>query len=273
MNRGRSIIRFLCIAGLLTCIVAVIAPAAYGDEGILEDATDPPAVDTSTVTEVTESVPSVEEAVQEVDDTTAPVTEAVGTAEVSTEPVAEPVEVVEETASTSVSASTSTPETQAPSVDVPGATVSDDSSATTGGTDGSATVTDGATTSGSSSTDGSSPSAGTGSFPATRPGQMSFELSSSPAQRVFLAAAGDNPENILDELLDIGNSIGVDQVRGLQITTARGDTSDVAPAGSDASMPAPLALTGIAIGAFLAIGVALVAAGGGARAAGGTSAA
>jgi hypothetical protein len=87
-------------------------------------------------------------------------------------------------------------------------------------------------------------------------------------------AGGDKPGDVLDDLLDIGNSIGIDQVRGLQITNARGDAEPAAAPGSEeSSAPAPLALTGIAIGGFLAIGSLLILAGNGARSAGRVSAA
>lgn len=290
MTRGRSIIRYLSIGGLLTCIVAVIAPAAYGGEDILPNTPEPPPVVTSTVAGVTEtaqSPPTVEGAVEQVNTATAPVTETVsnaaqgGVAAVeSVEPV-EPAEVVQNVPSTSVttSTSTSTPETTSSSAAAPTAPSSSDAPATTSGGSGGTTMGTGA---GGSSSLGST-STTTGSGPSTRPAQMfpSSSTSFTPAERgslrsapgVFFAQAGDNPEDILDELLDIGNSVGVDQVRGLQITNARGSNNE-APEGSGApSTPAPLALTGIAIGAFLAIGFGLLATGNGARAAASTSAA
>lgn len=285
MTRGRAIIRYLSIAGLLTCIVAVIAPAAYGGEDILPEVPEPPPVVASTVagvTETTQSAPTVEGVVEQVNTATSPVTETVNNATQggvptvgSVEPV-EPIEVVQNVPSTSVAASTSTPETTDSSAAAPTAPSSSDAPATTSGGSGGASMgTGGGGTSSSGST-----STTTGSGPSTRPAQMiptSFatraDRGSVRAPGVFFAQAGDGPEAILDELLDIGNSVGVDQVRGLQITNARGSNNE-APEGSGVpSTPAPLALTGIAIGAFLAIGFGLLATGNGARAAASTSAA
>jgi hypothetical protein len=283
----RAIFRGICVAGLLACIVTIVAPVAYGDEGLVGDVPEPPPVVTSTVTEVTQTTPSTEGVVEQVNTTTAPVTETVtnvtdntniGQADV---PVVETTEVVQSIPSTSVA--TSTPDAPATSVEAPSASSSTDAPAATAGSGGTTAGTGtGGTSSGGTNASGAASAAG-GTGPSTRPAQMFPNSSSSflpPAERgslrsapgVFFAQAGDSPEDILDELLDIGNSVGIDQVQGLQITNARGDNE--APESSGApSTPAPLALTGIAIGAFLAIGFGLLVAGSGARAAGSTTAA
>jgi cobalamin biosynthesis Mg chelatase CobN len=284
----RAIFRGICVAGLLACIVTIVAPVAYGDEGLVGDVPEPPPVVTSTVTEVTQTAPSTESVVEQVNTTTAPVTETVTNVTNNTNvgqgdvPVVEATEVVQSVPSTSVA--TSTPDAPSSSVEAPSVSSSSDApAATAAGSGGTTTGTDaGGTSAGGSSASGSTP-ATTGSAPSTRPAQTFPNTPSSflpPAERgslrsapgVFFAQAGDSPEDILDELLDIGNSVGIDQVQGLQITNARG--SNEAPESSGApSTPAPLALTGIAIGAFLAIGFGLLVAGSGARAAGSTSAA
>jgi hypothetical protein len=92
-------------------------------------------------------------------------------------------------------------------------------------------------------------------------------------RRPQIAGAGDKPGDVLDDLLDIGNSIGVDEVRGLQITSASGDAESAASPESESSTPAPLAFTGIAAGFLLAIGSFLIIAGNGARSVGKASAA
>lgn len=280
----RSIFRGICVAGLLACMVTIVAPVAYGGEGLLEDVPEPPPV-TSTVTEVTATVPAVpstEGVVEQVNTATAPATETTTNVTDATNvgqgdtPVVEPTEVVQNVSSTSVA--TSTPDAPSTSIEAPSVSSSNDAPATTGrsGATTAGTGAGGTSASGSTSTT-------TGSGPSTRPAQMIPTWSTSLGPRaeraslrggVFFAQAEEGPEDILDELLGIGNSVGVDQVRGLLITNARG-SNDEAPASSGApsSTPAPLAFTGIAIGAFLAIGCGLLVAGSGARAAGSTSAA
>ena len=283
----RAIFRGICVAGLLACIVTIVAPVAYGDEGLVGDVPEPPPVVTSTVTEVTQTAPAAEGVVEPVNNTTAPVTETVTNVTNNTNvaqpdvPVVETTEVVQNVPSTSVA--TSTPDAPATSVEAPVASSSNEAPAagggTTAGTDTGVTSSGG--TSGGTSASGPT-STTTGSAPSTRPAFSNTSTSfMPPAERgslrsapgVFFAQAGDSPEDILDELLDIGNSVGIDQVRGLQITNARGSNDGPESSGAPSSTPAPLALTGIAVGAFLAIGFGLLVAGSGARAAGSTTAA
>jgi hypothetical protein len=280
MIRGRSFLRYLCIAGLLTCIVAVIAPAAYGGEGIIDDATASVPVDTSGVTEVAETVPALEDVTNEVSSTTATVTETsnetVDQVPVSTQ---EPAEVVEDATTSSVAVTTSAPEAPSAPATAPTAATEDASSSAS---DGGATTSGGnvsSASSGSTSQASTGESTSTGSTATTSGGVAeSFDTFTGwapPAERgalsgtTFVSAQSNNAEEILDELLEIGNSVGADQVRGLQITSSRGEAAVDAPSTSpDASAPAPLALTGVAIGAFLMIGLLLLAVGSGARAAG-----
>lgn len=281
----RSIFRGICVAGFLACMVTIVAPVAYGGEGLLEDVPEPPPV-TSTVTEVTGTVPAVpstEGVVEQVNTATAPATETTTNVTDATNvgqgdtPVVESTEVVQNVSSTSVA--TSTPDAPSTSIEAPSVSSTKDAPAATPGSGGSTTGTGtgGTSPSGSSSTTtGSGPSTRAAQaiiFPSTSFGPRAERGSLRSAPGVFFAQAGDSPEDILDELLGIGNSVGVDQVRGLQITNARGSSSTAPESSGAPSTPAPLALTGIAIGSFLAIGFGLLVGGNGARAAGSTSAA
>ena len=275
MFRGRSISKGLCIAGLLMAIVAAVAPAAYGGEGIAVD--DPAAAVPAAgdeVTEVTDSAPSVEE-----------VTSAAGSAtndqsavEVTTETVEEVAAPVVET--TSVRSSTS-PTTTVESAAADVTSTADEAGTglpASSGTTSSATATGSA--GGTSDANGASGSSATAVSTSPQQGKSAMSTAwDGPATRApfrstpraFVMAATHGPEKLLDELLGIGNTVGVDDVKGVRVTSARGEAEE--PAASGAPAPAPLAFTGIAVGAFLAIGVVLLMAGTGVRSAGRVSAA
>lgn len=273
MFRGRSISKGLCIAGLLMAIVAAVAPAAYGGEDIALDdtAATVPAVGTA-VTEVTESAPSVEDATGAAGSATGAVA---GTAEA---PVEATTGVVEEPAPAVASTSSGSSAPTANTVESAAADLT-----SSAGDAGSELPTSGGTASSSTAPDASGGSPGA---PAAS-GSSAEPVSSSPQQgraamsiawdgpaarapfrsvpRAFLAAA-KAPEKLLDELLGIGNTVGLDDVKGVRVTRAQGEAEE--PATSAAPTSAPLAFTGIAIGAVLAIGLVLLAAGSGVRSAG-----
>ena len=288
----RTLLKAGCVLGVLICLVAVIAPSAYGNgivegttEAVSVDVTDVP--DTSDVTQVTEAVPEVEQVTTQVEETTTPVTQ---TAEqvTSSPPDAPEVDATSVPSPTTTSVQTSTtvaaPSTSG-SAAVPGDPGGSDASSSGDVSLSTADSSSGGASSGPSDTSTGATTGGGSAYTntpavAASPQQARMPTFSTNAFGSFrgpqVAAAGGKPGDILDDLLDIGNSIGVDQVKGLQITNARGDAESAAPSsGSEesSSAPAPLALTGIAIGAFLAIGSLLVLAGNGARSAGRVSAA
>lgn len=280
----RRLSKALCVLGVLTCMVAVIAPTAYGN-GIVEGTTETlpvEAPDVPAVTQVTETVPEVEQVTTQVTQTTAPVTEPVE--QVTNAPTGAAEDAVEETAasvpapttvqtSTSVSAPSTSGAVAQPSS--PSGAVSTPSS--DGGTSSTGTSTGSTTSTPVTERRSANPSAG--GFAASPQQERMPTLSTASSFGSFqgprIAAAGDKPGDVLDDLLDIGNSIGVDQVRGLQITNARGGAEPAAAPESESSSsaPAPLALTGMAIGAFLMIGSLLILVGNGARSAARVSAA
>lgn len=282
MNRGRSISRYLCVAGLLTGVVAVVAPTAYGGEDILNDATASVPVDTAgatqvTETQVTETAPAVGEVTNDVSATASTVTGASSaTVEQVPAPAQQPAKVVEDVSTSSVAVSTSTPDTpSAPSASASQDVPSSSSEGATTSSGSSPSVSSGDSTSPGSTTSTAGPNQAT----VGGEGAKSIDATTTwapPAARgpssgaSSVSAQANDPEGILDELLEIGNSVGVDQVRGLQITNSRGEAAPDAPASPDVSAPAPLALTGIALGAFLTIGLLLLAVGSGARVAGST---
>jgi cobalamin biosynthesis Mg chelatase CobN len=262
----RTLSKAGCVLGVLTCLVAVLAPSAYGS-GELDGTTESIPVevtDVPDVTQVADAAPVVEQVTTEVSETTAPVTEPVE--EVATAP-AEVVQASTEPLTPSTSDAADAPADPIGAVTSPG----EDGSTST-----STTTSDGTSTGDASQTTaGADPASSdvTAASPQQGLRMPSFSGSVSSFRAPQLAAAG-KPGDVLDDLLEIGNSIGVDEVRGLQITSARGDAEAAAAQGSESSSsaPAPLALTGIAVGAFLAIGSLLVLAGNGARSAGRVSA-
>ena len=282
----RTLSKAGCVLGVLICLVAVIAPTAYGN-GVVDGTTEQVSAEVPEVpdvTQVTEAVPEVEEATTEVTEATAPVTQtaeqvATGSADapdVDATSVPAPTSVQ---TSTTVAAPSTSGSVAAPDSSDVGVSSSGDGSTSTASSSNGGTTSDAGGTSTAPATGDSGYTSSSSVAASPQPGMRMPSFSGSAFgsfRRPQVAGAGGKPGDVLDDLLDIGNSIGVDQVRGLRITGARGDAESVgATEGSEspASTPAPLALTGIAIGAFLALGSILILVGSGARSAGRVSAA